>query len=54
MDINDLRGIGTVLCLIAFLAIVCWAYSPSRKDAFEKAAQLPFSDTQSDEASEHE
>lgn len=54
MDINDLRGIGTVLCLIAFIAIVYWAYSPARKNAFEEAAQLPFADEGSDEASRHE
>ncbi len=44
MDINDLRGIGTVFCMVAFLAVVYWAYSPSRREDFERAGQLPFDD----------
>ena len=54
MDINDLRGLGTVLCMIAFLAVVYWAYSPSKKADFEQAAMLPFTDSEGDEASNHE
>jgi cytochrome c oxidase cbb3-type subunit IV len=46
LDINDWRGIGTVLCMIAFFAVVVWAYSPSRKARFDAAAQLPFMDDQ--------
>lgn len=44
MDINDLRGLATVLCMIGFLAVVYWAYSPSRKARFDEAARLPFAD----------
>lgn len=44
MDMGDLRGLATVLCMIAFAAVVWWAYTPSRKDRFDEAAQLPFSD----------
>ncbi|MBD3648956.1 MAG: cbb3-type cytochrome c oxidase subunit 3 [Pseudomonadales bacterium] len=44
MDINDLRGLATILCMVAFLSVVIWAYSPSRKNRFEEAARLPFED----------
>ena len=48
MDINDLRGLSTVLCLIGFAAVVYWAYGPSRKTYFEDAAQLPFDESETD------
>jgi len=44
MDINTLRGIGTLLALLAFLAICAWAYSSRRKRDFDEAANLPFAD----------
>ena len=44
MDINTLRGLATVLCMIAFLGIVFWAYSSKRKQGFDEAANLPFAD----------
>ncbi len=44
MGIEDLRGLSTVFCLLAFAAVVFWAYGPSRKDYFDKAADLPFVD----------
>ncbi len=44
MDINTLRGIATVLVMIAFLGICFWAYSSKRKADFEEAANLPFAD----------
>ncbi|MBV1872064.1 MAG: cbb3-type cytochrome c oxidase subunit 3 [Gammaproteobacteria bacterium] len=39
-----LHSIGTVLAFAAFIAICIWAYSPSRKNEFDAAAQLPFDD----------
>lgn len=45
MDAGDLRGIATILCMVAFFAVVVWAYSPSRKARFEQDAQLPFADS---------
>ncbi|HXZ96257.1 MAG TPA: cbb3-type cytochrome c oxidase subunit 3 [Burkholderiales bacterium] len=42
MDINDLRIIITVVSFAAFVGIVWWAWSSSRKTAFDQAAQLPF------------
>jgi cytochrome c oxidase cbb3-type subunit 4 len=44
MDINDLRGISTALLLVAFIALVIWAYSSKRKQSFDEAANLPFAD----------
>ena len=42
MDIDDLRGLSTIFCMIGFAAIVYWAYGPSRKSYFEEAGKLPF------------
>jgi cytochrome c oxidase cbb3-type subunit 4 len=44
MDINELRGIHTLLVMAAFFGIVWWAYSKHRKKANEEAAHLPFDD----------
>jgi cytochrome c oxidase cbb3-type subunit 4 len=51
MDIGDLRGISTIFCMVAFAAVVYWAYGPSRKDYFEEAGNLPFSYEESSEES---
>ena len=44
MDINVIRSVITVLCLVVFLGIVAWAWSGKRKEAFDAAAILPFAD----------
>ena len=44
MDLNDLRGIQTILVIIAFFGIVWWAYSSHRKKSNDEAAHLPFDD----------
>lgn len=44
MDLGDLRGIGTVLCMLGFFAVAFWAYSPSRKARFEEDADMPFAE----------
>lgn len=44
MDINDLRGLSTLLLMMAFIGVCFWAYSAKRKNAFEEAAKLPFAD----------
>ena len=44
MDIGTLRGLGTLVVLIATLGVICWAYSGKRKKSFEEAANLPFAD----------
>lgn len=43
MEMGLLRGLGTLFCLMAFLAVVWWAYSPQRKKYFELASKIPFS-----------
>lgn len=48
VDINTLRGLSTLLALIAFIAVCIWAYSRRRKQDFEQAADLPFADEQQD------
>ena len=42
MDINDVRGLGTVFAMIAFFGIIAWAYSSSRKNRFEEDGNIPF------------
>ena len=42
MDINVIRGLGSVFALIAFLGIVAWAYSSHHKKRFEDDAHIPF------------
>ena len=42
MDINLMRSLVTVAAFAAFIAILVWAYRPSRKAQFDEAAQLPF------------
>lgn len=44
MDINTLRVILLVLCFMAFIGIIWWAYGGSRKNRFEEAAHLPFNE----------
>ena len=44
MDINTLRGIGTLLVMFAFLGVCWWAFSKRQKERFDEAANLPFAD----------
>ena len=44
MDINDLRGLVTVLMMIAFIGVWVWAWSRKRNKDFNEAANLPFAD----------
>ena len=44
MDINVFRGIVTAVLLGLFVLLVIWAYSKSRKTAFDAAARLPLDD----------
>jgi cytochrome c oxidase cbb3-type subunit 4 len=48
MDINDVRALVTVAAFVCFVAIVLWAYSGKRKQRFEQAARLPFTDEEAD------
>ena len=44
MDMDDIRGITTLLVMLAFLGVCFWAYSSKQKDRFDEAANLPFAD----------
>ncbi len=44
MDINDFRGIQTILVMIVFIGIIWWAFSSHRKKKNDEAAHLPFDD----------
>ena len=44
MDINDLRLITTVVLMFVFIGIVWWAYGRGRKDYFDEAAAIPFTE----------
>ncbi|WP_370599709.1 cbb3-type cytochrome oxidase subunit 3 [Pseudomonas nitroreducens] len=44
MDIGTIRGIGTVVVMVAFIGVLLWAYSGKRKGRFDEDALLPFAD----------
>ncbi|MBJ9975355.1 cbb3-type cytochrome c oxidase subunit 3 [Pseudomonas sp. S75] len=44
MDIGTIRGLGTLVVLLAFVGLALWVFSPRRKQAFDEATQLPFAD----------
>jgi cytochrome c oxidase cbb3-type subunit 4 len=41
MTLATLRGVGTLLALLAFLAVVLWAYGRWPRREFDEAAALP-------------
>ena len=41
MDAGIVHGVWTGILLVAFLAIVGWAFSRRRREDFEAAARLP-------------
>ena len=44
MDINTLRGLATLLLLVAFVGLVVWVYNGRHKKRFDEASNLPFAD----------
>lgn len=44
MDLPTLRGLVTLVLMLAFIGIVIWAWSGKRKKDFEQAARLPLED----------
>lgn len=48
MDSGTVRGVVTALIMLAFIALVIWAYSKRRKADFDEMAQLPFNEFPSD------
>ncbi len=44
MDIGMIRGLGTVVVMVAFVGLALWVFSPKRKSEFDDATMLPFAD----------
>ncbi|RMN13197.1 Cytochrome c oxidase, cbb3-type, subunit IV [Pseudomonas syringae pv. coriandricola] len=44
MDIGMIRGLGTLLVMLAFIGLTLWVFSPARKAQFDDATLLPFAD----------
>ena len=39
-----IRGLGTLVVMIAFIGLTLWVFSPRRKAEFDDATMLPFAD----------
>jgi cytochrome c oxidase cbb3-type subunit 4 len=44
MDVNTLRGLITIVAMMAFIGVVWWAYRTANRGRFEEDALLPFTD----------
>jgi len=44
MDIGMIRGLGTLVVMVAFIGLALWVFSPRRKAEFDDATMLPFAD----------
>jgi cytochrome c oxidase cbb3-type subunit 4 len=44
MDIGTVRGLITLVLMLAFIGLVYWAYSRRRKADFDEMARLPLDD----------
>lgn len=44
MDYGTIQGIITIVVMLTFVGIFAWAYSGRRKNQFDEAANLVFSD----------
>ncbi|RMQ41622.1 Cytochrome c oxidase, cbb3-type, CcoQ subunit [Pseudomonas cichorii] len=44
MDIQDLRGLGTLVVAIAFIGMSLWVSSSKRNQEFAEARMAPFAD----------
>jgi cytochrome c oxidase cbb3-type subunit 4 len=44
MDSGTVRGLFTLAMLVAFLALVVWAWSKRRKADFDQLARMPLED----------
>ena len=44
MDVGTVRGLVTLVLMLAFIGLVLWAWSGRRKADFDEAAQLPLDD----------
>ncbi|AHF66810.1 cytochrome oxidase [Pseudomonas cichorii] len=39
-----IRGLGTLVVMVAFIGLALWVFSPRRKAEFDDATLLPFAD----------
>ena len=39
-----IRGLGTVVVMVAFIGLALWVFSPRRRSEFDDATLLPFKD----------
>lgn len=44
MDIGTLRGLGTLVVMLAFIGLALWVFSGRRTADFDEATLLPFAD----------
>jgi len=44
MDYSLIQSIWTIVVMVTFVGIVIWAWSGKRKQQFDEAARLPFSE----------
>ncbi|WP_108097332.1 MULTISPECIES: cbb3-type cytochrome c oxidase subunit 3 [Pseudomonas] len=44
MDIGMIRGLGTVVVMVAFVGLALWVFSGRRQKDFDEATLLPFAD----------
>ncbi|MDY7564078.1 cbb3-type cytochrome c oxidase subunit 3 [Pseudomonas sp. RTC3] len=44
MDMGMIRGLGTVVVMVAFIGLALWVFSGRRKAEFDEATLLPFAD----------
>lgn len=44
MDLGIIRGTGTLILFLSFVALCVWAWSPAQRRRFEEAARVPFLD----------
>jgi cytochrome c oxidase cbb3-type subunit 4 len=54
IEMNIVRGILTLLLILAFITLVVWLYSKRNQHAYEDAARLPLQDDQAIAASRSE
>ena len=44
MDINDIRGITTLMLMVGFIGLVYFVYRPEKREDYEKAARSALDD----------
>lgn len=54
MDIQDLRGLGTLVVAIAFIGLSLWVFSSKRNAEFAEARLAPFADEPSPESAKEQ